>query len=156
MKRMLLLSAMFFSFFFFSMLDMSAQSKKTAPPIKEVPVTLGTLGLTEMNVTRNKFLENAKNGLIDMSSIGGGVITGFHLTVITHNLYEDSLGAPTVMQDIYTNFVTGYRFDDYLMEYFTEKLKVGDTVFLDKISVKQPSGTVLPGISRKFTIVRKP
>lgn len=137
---------------------LGAQTKKDAkkppPKAKPVPVYLGGQ-VNSGTLPYKTFNELLSKGLNGKDSVGKAYpVTGFSFTYVERNLYEDSVGKLMVVPDYLMEYCFGDTLSSFLLNNISERSKPGDTVYIDRITLKAPDGNGTEGKSIKLVLTK--
>jgi len=130
--------------------------KKAKPALHKpaIPAYLGHSTLTGGNITKPVFDSLLRQGISAKDSLGKDwTVKSFSFIYAERNLYDDSLGTPTVMTDYSEVPCPGDTISaDLAIDIYT-RTKPGDTVFIDNITIsKQDIETTARGM--KFVLIK--
>ncbi len=135
--------------------DEKAKDGKNKPKPKPIPVYLGKSDYYTGKITKGVFDSLVKQGLTSRDSAGRVFkVTGFTFSYAERNLYEDSVGNPMILTDYLSEYCFGDTLTPFLKVNIPERSKVGDTLFVDQISLIAPEGYGANGRPIKLVIVK--
>lgn len=129
-------------------------SKPASGSAQDVPVYLGSSGLTGGTIRKGQFDSFARQGLTLGNNQIGGAVQSFNFVYAERGLFEDSVGNNIYLVDYMTEPCNGSMLSPGVLTSIFDRTKPGDTAFFDGIRVKLPSGLPAKGKSMKFVITR--
>lgn len=118
-----------------------AQVAGTGTPKKKVnvfkpTVYFGQSGIASGTISKSQFESLIKSGLTSKDSSGKKYkVVGFDFTYAERNLYEDSVGNLMITADYMNEHCNGDTLSPSLTENLADRIKAGDTAFIDHIMV---------------------
>jgi hypothetical protein len=133
----------------------SASSISAGKKYPVVNTYLGNSTLKNGNITIKKFDSLIHQGLKAKDDAGVKyTLLNFNFTFGERNLYEDSVGELKIMTDYQLVKCFGDSIMTTVLLDVKERLKVGDTLYFDKVLVNRPDNTTTYSKSMKFAIVK--
>lgn len=120
-----------------------------------VPVYLGKSDLSGGAVPVAVFDSLLSQGLTSKDTLGRPhLVTSFTFTYAERNLYEDSVGNLMWLTDLRAAPCKGDTLEGYVLESVLDRVKKGDTVYFDNITVVSPDSIGYIGRSMMFVLTK--
>lgn len=120
-----------------------------------VPVYLGKSNLSGGAISVSVFDSLLAQGLTSKDTLGRPhLVTSFLFTYAERNLYEDSIGNLMWLTDLRSAPCKGDTLEEYVLESTLDRMKSGDTVYFDNITVVSPDSVGYNGHGMMFVLTK--
>lgn len=123
---------------------------------KKMPVYLGKSTLLGGPISKRVFDSLLKQGVVARDSAGNTFhVEGFMFTYAELKLYEDAVGKLVWLTDYQAEYCNGDSISTNIRNSIFDRTKVGDTVYIDDIMLRNDKGIPFPGRPLRFEITSK-